>query len=240
MDRLLASRKTAPAVGFFAAALSTLIATVAVFPDQPGPQGALMLPAAILTVGILVVPAVRALTASEETTNAENFVMVGFIFWLLLDLLQGAYDLREASNEALRSAMMSIGVTAAFVWIGLRHGSAVAGANLMFWIAANGGMTAVGALFSLAHPVVIASSFGVAPTTTLSPLIGAGHVLALMQAYLVPPVVREFEQVADDIGSAKRWWSNRLLRIFLVFLLTTFGSIFGNCVGGAEVVRNLF
>jgi hypothetical protein len=119
MDRLLANRKTAPAVGFFAAALSTVVATIAVFPDQPGPQGALMLPAAILTIGILIVPAVRALTASEETTNAENFIMVGFIFWLLLDLLQGAYDLRDASNAALRSAMMSIGVTAAAVWIGV-------------------------------------------------------------------------------------------------------------------------
>jgi pheromone shutdown protein TraB len=52
--------------------------------------------------------------------------------------------------------------------------------------------------------------------------------------------VREFEQVADDIGSLPNWWRNRLLRIFLVFLLTTLGSVVGNCVGGAELVANLF
>ncbi len=129
---------------------------------------------------------------------------------------------------------------AGFVWIGLRHGASVAGENLLYWIAATGGLTAVGALISLAHPLIIVSSFGVAPITILSPVIGAGHVLALLQAYLVPPVVREFEQVADDIGSLPRWWRNRLLRIFLVFLLTTLGSLTGNCVGGAELVSNLF
>jgi pheromone shutdown-related protein TraB len=129
---------------------------------------------------------------------------------------------------------------AGFVWIGLRHGASVAGENLMYWIAANGGLTALGAAISLAHPLISVASFGVAPITTLSPVIGAGHVLALLQAYLVPPVVREFEQVADDIGSLPNWWRNRLLRIFLVFLLTTLGSVVGNCVGGAELVANLF
>jgi oligosaccharide repeat unit polymerase len=78
-----------------------------------------MFPAAVLTVGLMVVPFIRAVSGSDETTNAENFVMIGFVFWLLLDLLQGAYDLRQASNEALRDALASIGVSAAAVWIGL-------------------------------------------------------------------------------------------------------------------------
>ena len=46
-----------------------------------------------------------------------------------------------------------------------------------------------------AHPAVIVSAFGVAPVTTLHPLIGAGHVLAFLQAWLVPPMVRELESV---------------------------------------------
>jgi oligosaccharide repeat unit polymerase len=119
MNRILADRRTAPGVGFLAAALATIVATVALFPDQPAPRGALMLPAAVMTIGILLVPAMRALTGSDETTNAENFVMVGFVFWLLLDLLQGAYDLSDASNGALRAAMVSIGVSAAAVWLGV-------------------------------------------------------------------------------------------------------------------------
>jgi pheromone shutdown protein TraB len=127
-----------------------------------------------------------------------------------------------------------------FVWIGLRHGASVAGAQLLYWIAATGGLTAVGAVFALAHPVVVLSSFFVSPITTLSPVIGAGHVLALLQAYVAPPVVREFECVADEIGTPSRWWSNRLLRIFLVFLLTTFGALAGNYLGLAEMFATIF
>ena len=72
------------------------------------------------------------------------------------------------------------------------------------------------------------------------PCVGAGHVLALLQAYLVPPMVREFEHVADDFGSPMQWWRNRLLRIFLVFLLTTFGALAGNYVGLAKMFSTLF
>jgi pheromone shutdown-related protein TraB len=121
------------------------------------------------------------------------------------------------------------------VWIGIAQGASVAGEQLLFWITATGGLTAVGAALALAHPFVVLSSFCVAPITTLSPVIGAGHVLALFQAYLVPPMVREFERVADDFGSPLQWWRNRLLRIFLVFLLTTFGALAGNYVGLAEM-----
>jgi pheromone shutdown-related protein TraB len=127
-------------------------------------------------------------------------------------------------------------VLLAVVWIGIAHGASVAGKQLLFWITATGGLTAVGAALSFAHPLVVLSSFGVAPITALSPLVGAGHVLALFQAYMVPPVVREFERVADDFGSPLHWWKNRLLRIFLVFLLTTFGALAGNYVGLAEML----
>jgi len=126
-------------------------------------------------------------------------------------------------------------VLAALVWIGLRHGASVAGAQLLFWITVTGGMTAAGAALALAHPLVVLSSFGVAPITTLSPVIGAGHVLALLQAYLAPPMVREFERVADDFSTPTQWWRNRLLRIFLVFVLSTFGALAGNYIGLAEM-----
>jgi pheromone shutdown-related protein TraB len=126
-------------------------------------------------------------------------------------------------------------VLIAVVWIGLQHGAAVAGQQLLFWIATTGGLTAVGAALSLGHPLVVISSFVVAPITALSPVLGAGHVLALFQAYLVPPKVLEFERVADDFAAPAQWWRNRLLRIFLVFLLTTFGALAGNYIGLAEM-----
>ena len=131
-------------------------------------------------------------------------------------------------------------IIGALVWIGIEQGARVAGENLAYWIVANGVPTLIGAVISLAHPAVIVSAFAVAPVTSLIPVIGAGYVLAFLQAYLVPPMVREFERVGDDLSRPRRWWSNRLLRIFLVFLLTTLGSLLGTCAGGTEIVSNLF
>jgi pheromone shutdown-related protein TraB len=131
-------------------------------------------------------------------------------------------------------------ILGSLLYIGVVKGLAVAGENLAYWIVANGIPTTIGAVAALAHPAVIACAFAVAPVTSLIPVIGAGYVLAFLQAYLVPPMVRELESVADDVASLRCWWRNRLLRIFLVFLLTTLGSLIGTYVGGFEIVSNLF
>lgn len=131
-------------------------------------------------------------------------------------------------------------IIAALVFIGFDKGAGVAADNLLYWIVANGLPSMLGALVALAHPVVVVSAFAVAPVTSLIPVIGAGYVLAFLQAYLAPPLVREFEHVADDVGSLRRWWQSRLLRVFLVFLLTTLGSLVGTYVGGYRIFSNLF
>jgi len=107
-------------------------------------------------------------------------------------------------------------------------------------VLATGIPVSIAAALSFAHPAVVLSAFPVAPFTAIHPLLGAGHVLAFLQAWLVPPVVRELENVADDAAVVGRWWSNRLLRIFLVFLLTTIGGVIGTYVGGAELIKSLF
>jgi pheromone shutdown-related protein TraB len=131
-------------------------------------------------------------------------------------------------------------ILGSLLYIGAAKGLAVAGENLAYWIVANGIPTTIGAVAALAHPAVIAAAFAVAPITSLIPVIGAGYVLAFLQAYLAPPMVRELESVADDVATLRSWWQNRLLRIFLVFLLTTLGSLIGTYVGGFEIVSNLF
>jgi pheromone shutdown protein TraB len=131
-------------------------------------------------------------------------------------------------------------ILGSLVLIGVRQGASAAGASLLFWILASGTASAVGATLALAHPATIAAAFLAAPITALSPLIGVGHVTAFVQAYLKPPLVSEFKELSRDVGSLGGWWRSRLLRIFLVFLLSTFGGILGNWVGGAEIVSNLF
>jgi len=131
-------------------------------------------------------------------------------------------------------------ILASLAAIGITKGADVAGANLLYWIVANGVPSTLGALIAFAHPVTIAAAFFVAPVTSLTPVIGAGYVLAFVQAYVAPPMVKELEHLTDDISVPRQWWRNRMLRVFLVFLLTTLGSLIGTYVGGYEIIKNLF
>ncbi len=124
--------------------------------------------------------------------------------------------------------------------IALRKGVAAAGENALFWILANGVPSMLGAILALAHPLTVVAAFAAAPFTSLTPVIGAGYVTAFVQTYLRPPLVRELQEVSKDVLHPRRWWRNRLLRIFLVFVFTTLGSFIGTWVGGAEIVSNLF
>ncbi|MFQ5628974.1 MAG: TraB family protein [bacterium] len=124
--------------------------------------------------------------------------------------------------------------------IGWTKGTAAAGDNLIFWILANGIPCSLGAIFALAHPVTVASAFVAAPITSLTPVIGAGYVAAFIQAYFQPPVVKEFQKVSDDVSIVKKWWQNKLLRVLLVFILTSLGRVLGTYVGAYEILTNLF
>ena len=126
------------------------------------------------------------------------------------------------------------------VYIGITQGASAAGDNLLYWFLVNGIPSAIGAVIAWAHPLTIAASFFGAPLTSLTPVIGAGYVAAFVQAYYAPPVVREFQTVGDDIGQWRMWWKNKLLRVLLVFILTSLGSIVGTYLGAAQIISNLF
>jgi pheromone shutdown-related protein TraB len=96
-------------------------------------------------------------------------------------------------------------IIAAIVYIGFSKGPEAAGENVAFWVLVNGIPALIGSAIALAHPIVIAAAFPVAPVTSLIPVIGAGYVLAFLQAYLAPPTVREFEAVAEDISVPRAW-----------------------------------
>jgi pheromone shutdown-related protein TraB len=131
-------------------------------------------------------------------------------------------------------------IIGSLVAIGIQKGGTAAGANLLYWVLANGIPTAIGAMLAWAHPLTIASAFAASPVTSLTPIIGAGYVTAFVQVMVRPPVVREFETVAEDMSTFAGWWKNKLLRVFLAFLLPGFGSMIGTWVGGVEIISNLF
>jgi pheromone shutdown-related protein TraB len=118
---------------------------------------------------------------------------------------------------------------------------------LSFWFIVNGGLSALGALIALAHPLTIAGSFIAAPFTSLNPFIGVGFVAAATELWLRKPNVGDFHTLRKDVAQVRGWWRNGVARIFLIFFLTTIGSVVGTWIGGARVVgpivqffRNLF
>ncbi len=131
-------------------------------------------------------------------------------------------------------------IVGSIVYIGWHKGLAAAGENAMFWFLANGIPSGIGGILAMAHPLTTLTAFFSAPFTSLTPVIGVGYVTAFVQAYLQPPLVRDFKTVAEDIAIPRKWWSSKLLRVFLAFLLPTIGSIIGTWVGGTRIVSNLF
>lgn len=98
------------------------------------------------------------------------------------------------------------------------------------WVLANGGLSALGAMIALAHPVTIIVAFLAAPITSLNPTVGAGMVTAFVQTVIAAPKVRDFQTIGDDIASWKGWWKNRLGRVLLVFIFSSLGSSLGTFV----------
>jgi pheromone shutdown-related protein TraB len=131
-------------------------------------------------------------------------------------------------------------IIGSLIAIGIQKGTTAAGINLLYWILANAIPSAIGAMLALAHPLTIASAFAAAPITSLTPVIGAGYVTAFVQVLVRPPVVREFETVTQDMSTLTGWWRNKLLRVFLAFLLPSLGSMIGTWIGGVEIISNLF
>jgi len=110
--------KSAATVGLVASALGTLVA-LGLFPADPSPQGALSWNATIMSLGILFVPLFRVIRRSPTMMNTENFVAFGYVYWILLDLVQGAYNLRDATDDSLRAAMLAVGLSATAMWAGV-------------------------------------------------------------------------------------------------------------------------
>jgi len=133
-----------------------------------------------------------------------------------------------------------VAILGSIAYIGWSKGPAAAGDNVMYWVLANGIPCALGAVAALAHPLTVLAAFVSAPITSLTPVIGAAYVTAFVQAYVRPPVVKEFQTVGEDVATLRKWWENKLLRVFLAFLLPGLGSMLGSVVGGVEIFRNLF
>lgn len=117
-----------------------------------------------------------------------------------------------------------------FIWGFFSGNKEVVKDFALIWILAHGLLTVLGCMISLAHPLTIITGFIASPITSLNPTIGAGLVTALVQAIMVKPRIKDFEQLNNNSLHFKQWWENRLTKIFLVFLFSSIGSSIGTFV----------
>jgi pheromone shutdown-related protein TraB len=108
---------------------------------------------------------------------------------------------------------------------------------LKWWILANSILAGLGATLAFAHPLTIFSAVVSAPLTSLNPMIAAGWVSGLVEAFVGKPKVRDFERLPEDISSLKGFWKNKITRILLVVVFTNVGSSLGTFVAIPLMVR---
>ena len=108
---------------------------------------------------------------------------------------------------------------------------------LKWWVLANGVLAGLGATIALGHPLTILSAIVASPLTSLNPMIAAGWVSGLVEAFLAKPKVRDFENLPEDIGSLKGFWKNKITRILLVVVFTNIGSSLGTFVAIPLMVK---
>ena len=123
---------------------------------------------------------------------------------------------------------------------GFFYGGKEAGTDMIaWWILANGILAGVGAIIALAHPATIISSIVAAPLTSLNPMIAAGWVSGLVEAFSRKPKVKDLERLPEDILSVRGFWKNNVTRILLVVVFTNLGSSLGTFIAFPVIVKLL-
>ncbi|MCK5541493.1 MAG: TraB/GumN family protein [Desulfobacterales bacterium] len=165
----------------------------------------------IAVVGAGHVPGIKKYIADNTGKSIEE-----------LNILPSAGNAGKILKWLIPAAVFGIFI------IGFLMGGKNAGADMIwFWIAANGIFAGLGAIFALAHPYTIIAAILAAPLTSLNPMIAAGWVSGLVEAFARKPKVKDFEAISEDILTIKGFWRNSVIRILLVVVFTNIGSTIG-------------
>jgi pheromone shutdown-related protein TraB len=109
--------------------------------------------------------------------------------------------------------------------------------SIYIWILVNGILSAAGTAIAFGHPITILSAFVGAPITSLNPMIAAGWVAGLVQAWIKKPTVHDLEDLPNAISSVKGFWLNPVSRILLVVVLANLGSTLGTIISGIWIAE---
>lgn len=110
---------------------------------------------------------------------------------------------------------------------------------LVQWILWNGSLAALGALVAGGHILAVLAGFVGAPLATLNPVVAVGLFTGLVQAWVNKPKVEDMERLTDDAASLKGFYKNRILRVLLVFFLSSIGGVIGNLIAVPSLVATI-
>lgn len=108
--------------------------------------------------------------------------------------------------------------------------------SVYLWVASHALLAGIGTALAFGHPLAIFASTLAAPLTSLNPMVAAGWVAGLVQAWVKRPTVADLENVPISITSLKGFWVNPVTRILLVVILANLGSSLGTFVTSAWIL----
>lgn len=100
-------------------------------------------------------------------------------------------------------------------------------------ITATGGL--IGGIAAMAHPLSILAGALASPVTTLHPALSSGMFSGAVEAWLRRPTVGDFAALRNDLMHWTGWWRNRVAHVFVIFMLTNFGTAIGFYVAASKM-----
>ncbi len=144
-------------------------------------------------------------------------------------------ELEEVPKGRNAFKVVTVAITAllvaTFLLIALSLNTEVLFKAFLFWFLINGTLSAIGAALAGGHPLSIAAAFLFAWLTSLNPLIAAGWVSGLVEAWIRKPTSEDFSKLVEA-DSFREMMQNRFFRVLFVAALTNVGSMIGTFYGG--------
>ena len=145
---------------------------------------------------------------------------------------------RAQWTKALKWVIPAL-VMAAFLVGYFKHQDETLEQMLYAWVIPNSVLAALMTTIALAKPLSVLVAFIASPITSLNPLLGAGMVVGLLEAWLRKPTVEDAERINEDVQSLGCFYRNPFTRVLLVAFMATLGSALGAWVGAGWVVTLL-
>ena len=142
---------------------------------------------------------------------------MGLLKWVIPALIVGAFSFGIAKHEGESIETM-----------------------LSLWILPNSFFAALCTTIAGAKPLSILCAAIASPITSLNPLLGAGMVVGLIDAWLRKPTVADAVKINDDVQSLSGLYRNAFTRVLLVAVMATIGSALGAWVALPLVFQSAF